>query len=538
MCGIFAYILNDTQVKGNDELKKEFNKIQHRGPDHSGIETIEKLDNVKGYTVGCHRLAIVGSKKGNQPITKKGVTLVCNGQIYNFNDLSKQFPEEKYQSDCEIIIDLYLKYGIKCCQLIDGVFAFVLIHNDNIYVARDFVGVRPLFYGMNERGDIVAFASEFKSINWCDKVEVFPPSSIWVKNDGKGESKCYKYKEIVDVKITIDSQQLSTVQNNVRSLITNAIYKRVVHSNKPVGFLLSGGIDSSLVLTTVYNMLKSVGRESMIRVFSMRYDNPNAIGQDYQYARMLTEQLGVKHDDVKFTTEDIFNCLDSVIYHIESYDPNTIRASIPMFLLAKYISEKTNYKVILSGEGADELFMGYSYFSKTNDNCEANEESRRLIRNLHQFDLLRADRCMSAFGLDIRVPFLDRYLVEYVSSLSGKYKKYQNGEEKHLLRETFRHEEGYDVLNRLRILDRQKEKFSDGVGFNYVPRLIEKGKEFCKNYSDWKSIYVENPPKTEEEFMYRTLFEKHYKGKQNVITKRYLPSWCKQTSSNVPVFIN
>lgn len=525
MCGIFAYLDKEKR----EEIKKDFNLIKHRGPDHSGFK------DINGYKVGCHRLAIVGSKRGNQPIVRDEVTLVCNGQIYNINELSKEF-EKEYHSDCEVIIDLYNKYGIEeCCRKLDGVFAFVLIDKNKIYVARDMIGVRPLFYGINDNEkskEIIAFASEFKSIKWCKEIKVFPPSNIWSNETNK----FVEYKNIIDIKYEINNQEINLVKNNVKNLIINSIYKRLIHTNRPIAFLLSGGIDSSIILVTVYNLLKRIGKENRIAVFTMRYDNKNSVGEDYQYAKMLTESLKIKHYDVKFTNEDIYNNLENVIYHIESYDPNTIRASIPMYLLAKYIKDNTEYRVILSGEGADELFMGYSYFNKTTDNRELNEESRRLIKNLHQFDLLRADRCMSAFGLDLRVPYLDRYLVEYVNMLSGEYKKYKNNEEKHLLRQIFREEKSYEILKRLRILDRQKEKFSDGVGFNYVPRLIEKGNSYIKD-NEWKNKYIINPPKTPEEYMYRDIFEKFYNGKQNIIIKRLLPSWCKQISHNVPLTI-
>jgi len=244
--------------------------------------------------------------------------------------------------------------------------------------------------------------------------------------------------------------------------------------------------------------------------------NGNSNSEDDFYCKKLIELLDVKFTSFTYNFEDVKENIDKVIYQTETYDPNTVRTSIANYLLAKKISETTNNKVFLSGEGADELFCGYLYFNQINNGMEINKESERLIKNIHMFDILKADRCFSAFGLEVRVPFLDKEFITYVKSIDGTYKSFNNSIEKNLLRNAFKNE--YTQLSYSKIIDRPKERFSDGVSFNYVPDLLN----YFANYES----SVLDIKETAEKKYYKTIFEKYYPNLEHVIVNRTLPSWC------------
>lgn len=504
MCGIL-YLKYSIPIQ---KIKEMFNQQKHRGPDNT------KIIKIKNQYFCHHRLAIINPEntEGNQPIIRKDIVLICNGEIYNYKKIiSKYLDNMEVNVDCDVIIELYKLFGIKkTLHIIDGDFAFVLydIEKDLIFTSRDPVGLKPLFIGYKDN-KIISFSSEIKSINMiCDKI-IQHPIGCYMKNN-----KFYSYFNYVDKTPELYQKYDKMGDNKVRDLLVKSVKKRILHTDKPYAILCSGGIDSSLILS----IAKEILHKKNIHVFSIELDGSRSM--DSFYATMLTDLYDVKHTIVKFTWEEGVNKMKEVIKNIESYDVNTIRASIPMYLLAEYISNNTNYKVILSGEGADELFMGYSYFRYYNemDGDLVNKESLRLIKNLHSFDVLRAERCFSSHGLELRVPFLDKNFIKYVLNLGGNKKILINKVEKHLLRVSFSH-----LKIPERILYRQKERFSDGIGFDWVPKLINYSKEKYEEKPDYNMFSYYSTPTTKEEFLYRYIFEQYYPNQANIILKRVMP---------------
>jgi asparagine synthase (glutamine-hydrolysing) len=305
----------------------------------------------------------------------------------------------------------------------------------------------------------------------------------------------------------------------VHQLLSDAVRKRLSHSERPVGLLCSGGVDSALITSIASRAVDP----ALITVFTMEYAGSRS--EDAFYARLLCSKLGFRHTVVSFSRDDVAEYMDRVIVAIETYDPNTIRAAIPMYLLAKHIAENTDIKVILSGEGADELFAGYSYFRFAPDGSALNAETARLVRNTHMFDLLRADRCFAAFGLEVRVPYLDRYLVDYVLQVDGRLKMFGPGHirqaEKALLRTSFL---GFEELSMLRILDRPKERFSDGCGFSYVPQLLAKLGGAAPDLETREQL---------EKAHYRAVFRAAYGSNWNWIIERSMPAWVRSQQAAV-----
>lgn len=526
MCGILL-LLQHLQNQTID-ITTEFNKQKHRGPDNTQIKQIDDL------TFCFHRLAIINpnNTNGMQPITlnNDNLILICNGEIYNYKQLQEDYltGDIHLNVDVEVIGHLYLEYGIeKTCKLLDGDFAFIIYDkiSNKIYTGRDSVGLKPLYFGYYNN-KLVACSSEIKSIcSYCDKIEHHDIGSYSIidKSTQVIES-IHKFFTIQD-NTTIDTIQDNTtiesiqnqipetIKSKIKELLVKSVNKRIQHTDQPYAFLCSGGIDSSLVLALA---IECLGVENL-HVFSIELENDRS--DDSTYAKILTDTYGVKHTIVKFSKEEGHNKVEEVIKHIESYDVNTIRASIPMFILAEYISKNTEYKVILSGEGADELFMGYNYFNYFDDDNEANDESIRLVKNLYSFDVLRAERCFSSHGLELRVPFLDKEFIEYVLTLDGTIKKPHERVEKYILRQSFADLAKMPTY----ILNRQKERFSDGIGFGWVPSLIN----FCEqqskvnNYDFNDKMY--NKPKTSEEKYYRKFFEQSYPNHANIILKREMP---------------
>jgi asparagine synthase (glutamine-hydrolysing) len=301
-------------------------------------------------------------------------------------------------------------------------------------------------------------------------------------------------------------------ESNIRNLLKNAVLKRIIHSDRKVGILCSGGVDSSIIACLV----KELNICDMIHVFTMEYNNSNS--EDTFYARLLCKKLGLQHTVFTFDNDDIVNNYDNVVRQCETYDPNTIRAAIPMYILAHKIAENTDVKVILSGEGADELFHGYNYFHMAPSPDLAQEESIRLLQNLHMFDLLRAERCFLSAGLEVRVPFLDKYLVEYILSLPGDlFNQPTLGiqfSEKELLRNTFK----YMVdLESIRILTRPKERFSDGCGFTYIPTLL--------NFLSGGIVSKLNEKLNYEKKYVNNIFNANYPNCNHLIINRTMPFW-------------
>lgn len=525
MCGIFG-ILGEEFIKNNlSQIKDALELIEHRGPDSASIDM---LDNER-VLLGFHRLAIMDpSNKGNQPLNLNGYYLICNGEIYNYKKLIEDEGfEVKTGSDCEVILHMYKKYGIdKTIRRLDGVFAFMLydINNKVLHVGRDPVGVRPLFYF--KRGNTHGFCSEVKSLSYLldsfieddTKIEIFPPGSYISISDYVKVDRFTYYN--YDYSREIGNLEDKEVMNNIKILFAKAVNKRLM-SDRPLGCLVSGGLDSSLVASITSHL----GIDNL-ETFSIGIGN----SPDLNYADEVAEYLGTKHHRIEMDIEDFINVVPDVIRSIESYDITTVRASVPNYLLSQYINRETDIKVILSGEGADEILGGYLYFHNAPDMESFQNETHRRVRLLHQYDVLRSDRATAAHGLEVRVPFLDKDLINYVLSLEPRYKvHYDENEkriEKYILRKAF--DGKYLPEN---ILWRQKDAFSDAVGYNWVTSI----KEFANNeisddeFSNREELYPYNTPDTKEAFYYRKIFEEYYPGRAELISEMWRPLWSDTT---------
>ncbi|KAG8519879.1 Asparagine synthetase [glutamine-hydrolyzing] [Galemys pyrenaicus] len=545
MCGIWALFGSDDclSVQCLSAMK-----IAHRGPDAF------RFENVNGYTNCCfgfHRLAVVDQLFGMQPIRVKKypyLWLCYNGEIYNHKKLQHHFEfEHQTKVDGEIILHLYDKGGIEqtICML-DGVFAFILLDtaNKKVFLGRDTYGVRPLFKALTEDG-FLAVCSEAKglvnvkhSMTPFLKVEPFLPGHYEVldlKPNGKVASvEMVKYHQCRDeplhahydsVEKLFPGFELETVKSNLRILFDNAVKKRLM-TDRRIGCLLSGGLDSSLVAATLLKQLKEAQVQYPLQTFAIGMeDSPDLLA-----ARKVANHIGSEHHEVLFNSEEGIQVLDEVIFALETYDITTVRASVGMYLISKYIRKNTDSVVIFSGEGSDELTQGYIYFHKAPSPEKAEEESERLLKELYLFDVLRADRTTAAHGLELRVPFLDHRFSSYYLSLPPDMRIPKNGIEKHLLRETF---EDSNLIPK-EILWRPKEAFSDGITSvkNSWFRILQ---EFIEHQVDDAMMataaqkFPFNTPKTKEGFYYRQIFERHYPGRADWLTHYWMPRWISAT---------
>jgi len=543
MCGILFSTLPKNP-------KIPFNLIKYRGPDNTTLQKIDKL------WFGHHRLNIIEINNdqitGNQPIIIDNIVLICNGEIYNY----KQFETEnnKFSSDCSAIITLYLQN--KLTEL-NGDFAFVLydISKNKIVVGRDPAGLKPLFYYYDDVSLIVS--SEIKVISAILEDNKKPVENIYsvpinsyseyVINRSNNVVSC-QTKDISDV-FDVNNHVINTMASHtipvfeIAELLENSIRRRLEHTNKPVALLCSGGLDSSIICALVYKLLKNDLKN--LHIFTIAYDN--GISYDEFYSEMLINNLretsgfDIKYTKVSFN-KDATKYIPDIINYLETYDPNTIRAAIPMYLLAKYIRENTDYKVILSGEASDELFMGYNYFTIKNPTpIEASEESVRLVKNLHCFDVLRAERCFSVNGLELRCPFLDKDLVKYVLNIDPVLRNTKV--EKLLLRNAF-----VDLFKELgisdKILNREKERLSDGCGYNWVADLINfTNNNECKpSNKDGSKIETHGRLENEKLFykqIYDQKFKTSFKTNNGIshILPRELPIWAENEISK-PLLIS
>ncbi len=502
MCGFTVYTGSDAATKL--AIAHETYRIKHRGPDNSYA-----VDFPRGW-MSFHRLSIMDtSAAGNQPFIYENVHLTCNGEIYNNPQLRqtyKAFPF-KSSSDCESIIPLYLDKGIKgMAQALDGEYALVIYDSklDKFLAARDPIGIRAMFYGYTEQGDIV-FASEMKAIhNICKTVMPFPPGHYY-----DGES-IKPYTDIAKVDEYADDT-LEEMYAKINHLLTQGVVKRL-QSDVPVGFLLSGGLDSSLVCAIAARLLKKP-----IKTFAIGIEDDPI---DTKYARVVADYLGTDHTEVLFSKQDIFNSLHHLIYLIETFDITTIRASMGMYLICKYIAEKTDIKVLMTGEISDELF-GYKYTDFAPSAQAFQDEAAKRIRELYMYDVLRADRCISANGLEARVPFGDLDFVRYVMSINPYRKINTTGMGKYILRKSF---EG-DYLPE-EILYREKAAFSDAVGHSAVDYLKRYAEDFYtdKEFEEKRKKYKHVPPISKESLLYREIFEAHFPGRAETIKDFWMPN--------------
>jgi asparagine synthase (glutamine-hydrolysing) len=504
MCGIAWYVLDGLTSTQLEVLIEHAKTISHRGPDCT------KIERFKDQLWAFHRLAIINvDPKGMQPFESSTSRTMCNGEIYNYRQFTSS--ESEPRSDCEVVLQMLdalssIEDVCESVKTLDGDFAFIWQRENDTVIARDHVGVCPLFYGVGECDELRAIASESKALVGAPgikMVKVFPPGHVWLNG-------------VFHSYIPSLSQQplhvtMNEAENKVRELVISSVKKRLDHSDRPVGVLCSGGIDSSIVTCLVAEL----GLKDRIRVFTMEYEGSRS--EDAFFARMLCAKFDLKHTVFSFDRNDVLKTIPVVIKALETYDPNTIRAAVPMYILASKIASQTDVRVILSGEGADELFHGYNYFRLAPSGNDARIESARLISNLHMFDLLRAERCFSHAGVEIRVPFLDQDLVRYVQSIEGEipWGGKQGFAEKQLLRNAFSY---IKELSDLRILDRPKERFSDGCGFSYVPQLLS-------DISGGLAI-LNDRLKKEKQFI-DDIFDTIYPSHRHLIIERTMPDWAR-----------
>ena len=510
MCGILAII-----GKGKDEelVKTLSKRMSHRGPDESDMHV---TDN--GHILSHERLSIIDLHSGKQPIKgSKTAYMVHNGEIYNHQELRDGVLKHhtfRTKSDSEVIVHLYEEFGYDFCNMLDGDFAFVVIDGDDFIAGRDPMGVKPLYYGLDERGRIY-FSSEMKPIaDQCKTFSTFPPGHIYIPSTGF--VKYYK-PEYDDYKKATKALDLTAI----RESLTEATKKRLM-SDVPIGVLLSGGLDSSLTSSIAARLLAEKGKT--LHSFSIGLDKESP---DAKAARKVAEFLKTEHHEIHFTVEQGIEILDKLIWHLETYDVTSVRASTPMYFLSKAITD-LGIKVVLSGEGADEIFGGYLYFRNAPSTEEFQKETIERVQKLFTADLLRADKSTMAHGLEARVPFLDKAFLDLAMTVKAAEKQPStyDGVEKYILRKAFDTPETPYLPSE--ILWRQKEQFSDGVGYNWIDQLIA----YCESQVTDAQLesaaerFPYNTPGTKEAYFYRDIFHKHYPQVSAAQTvRKWIPKW-------------
>ena len=504
MCGFFVVGSEEFELQ---VFQKALDKAAYRGPDYQHVS----IDH--GITWGFNRLSIMDlSTNGNQPFVYKDYTLVCNGEIYNYPALKTKLESSytfKSGSDCEVLIPLYEQYGLEIlCKYLDAEFALVLYDNKTkqLMAARDPMGIRPMFYGYSKKEHQICFASEAKALfDLCDDIMPFPPGHYYL--DGKFVC----YNDLSDPKTIVDDD-LETIAGKLKTKLEKAVEKRFM-SDAPIGYLLSGGLDSSLVCAIGQKL-----SDKPIRTFAIGMESDPI---DLKYAKQVADYLGTEHTEVIMNKEDLYQHLKEVIYHLETFDITTIRASMAMYILCKYIHQNTDIKVIMTGEVSDELF-GYKYTDFAPNAKAFQEEASKRIKELYMYDVLRADRCISAHALEGRVPFADLDFVDYSMSIDPAKKMNVYNKGKYLLRHAF---EGTDYLPH-DILFREKAAFSDAVGHSMVDYLKELAED---KYSDEdvlnaKDKYSYCTPFTKESLMYRDIFESFFPQQGKWIKDFWMPN--------------
>ncbi len=506
MCSIFCILDIKSDASALRGKAIELSRLlRHRGPDWSGVFANDNAILVH------ERLAIVDTENGAQPLynENRNHVLAVNGEIYNHKPLEAELTVDygfKTKSDCEVILPLYAEHGVNFVDKLQGMFAFVLYNQeDNSYlVARDHMGIIPLYMGHDEHGNFYV-ASEMKALTpICNTISEFPPGHIL---DSKvGEITPYYQRNWMEYNAIKDN---STNVTELRESLENSVKSHLM-TDVPYGVLLSGGLDSSLVSSITQKFAGRRIEENDLTDAWWPKVHSFACGlegsPDLIAAQKVADAIGTIHHSVTFTVQDGIDALKEVIYHIETYDVTTIRASTPMYLMARKI-KAMGIKMVLSGEGADEIFGGYLYFHKAPNAKEFHEELVRKLDKLHMFDCLRANKSMSAWGIEARVPFLDKEFMDVAMRISPEDKMCKDGKiEKHVLRAAF---EGYLPEE---ILWRQKEQFSDGVGYSWIDSLKEHVEALISDQqlANAKFKFPHNTPDTKEAYFYRTVFEEHF----------------------------
>ncbi|UBZ09453.1 asparagine synthase B [Leeuwenhoekiella palythoae] len=506
MCGIVcAYELKQPAEVLRPQLLEMSKKIRHRGPDWNGVYSDEKA------ILAHERLSIVDPASGKQPLLSPDgkLILAANGEIYNHQELRKQLKGQydfKTQSDCEVILALYQEEGPGFVDKLNGIFAFSLYdaEKDEYFVARDHMGVIPLYMGWDQHGTFYV-ASELKALEGtCTKIELFPPGHYLHSSDG--ELKRWYSREWMEYDAVKENE---TSIEKLREALEAAVHRQLM-SDVPYGVLLSGGLDSSIT-SAVAKKYAEKRIESgdtdgawwpRLHSFSVGLEG----SPDLAAAQKVADHIGTVHHEIKFTIQEGLDAIKDVIYNLETYDITTIRASTPMYLMARVI-KSMGVKMVLSGEGADEVFGGYLYFHKAPNAQEFHEETVRKLSKLHMYDCLRANKSLAAWGIEGRVPFLDKEFMDVAMSINPQDKMI-NGErmEKWVLRKAF---ESYLPES---VAWRQKEQFSDGVGYSWIDTLKELVNEKISDeqLANAKFKFPIQTPTNKEEYYYRSIFAEHF----------------------------
>lgn len=520
MCGILcAFELKQTSEAIRPQVLEMSKKLRHRGPDWSGIY------NAPNAVLSHERLAIVDPTSGKQPLISPSEKLIlaANGEIYNHRDLRAELESDyafKTQSDCEVILALYEKEGKDFVKKLNGIFAFAIYDQakDEYFIARDHIGIIPLYMGWDGNGTFYV-ASELKALEGvCSKIELFPPGHYLHSSDPTPvkwyDKEWESYEAVKNNKTSIA---------DLHDALSDAVHRQLM-SDVPYGVLLSGGLDSSITSALAKKFAaKRVESDDtqaawwpQLHSFSVGLEG----SPDLAAAQEVAKHIGTVHHEIKFTIQEGLDAIREVIYHLETYDITTIRASTPMYLMARAI-KALGIKMVLSGEGADELFGGYLYFHKAPNAQEFHEETVRKLDKLHQYDCLRANKSLAAWGIEGRVPFLDKQFIEVAMQLNPKDKMItQERMEKWVLRKAF---EEYLPIS---VAWRQKEQFSDGVGYSWIDTLKELVEEEVtdEQMTNAHHRFPVQTPQNKEEFYYRTIFESHFPSETAALSVPSVPS--------------
>lgn len=514
MCGIIgAFDLTQKEAEIRPQVLKMSKRIRHRGPDWSGIFSSAKA------ILAHERLAIVDPKSGSQPLFSPDgkVVLAVNGEIYNHQELRNSLPHYNFatKSDSEVILALYLEKGPAFVEDLNGIFGFALYdsRDDSFFVARDHMGIIPLYFGSDDLGQVFV-ASELKSLEgFCSKIEQFPPGHYLYSKEGLVPQKWYSrdwesYDTVKDEDTDLDV---------LRTALEDAVHRQLM-SDVPYGVLLSGGLDSSVIAAVTKKFasrrIESDDREEawypQLHSFAVGLKG----APDLIAAQKAADHIGTIHHEVNFTIQEGLDAVRDVIYHLETYDVTTIRASTPMYLLARVI-KSMGIKMVLSGEGSDELFGGYLYFHKAPNAKEFHEETVRKLKKLYLYDCLRANKSLAAWGVEGRVPFLDKEFIDVAMRLNPADKMINKDRmEKWVVRKAFE-----DYLPES-IAWRQKEQFSDGVGYSWIDTLKQQAEDKVSDteFELAASRFPINTPKNKEEYYYRSIFEEHFPSEAAALT--------------------
>ena len=520
MCGIVcAFDLKQNTETLRPQLLKMSKRLRHRGPDWSGIYSTENA------IMGHERLSIVDPASGKQPLFSPNnkIILAANGEIYNHLELREQL-DNKYKfstkSDCEIILALYQEKGVDFVDDLNGIFAFAIYDsiNDEFFIARDHMGIIPLYMGWDKHGTFYV-ASELKALEGvCTKIELFPPGHYWQSKDS-APTKWYS-RTWVDYKTVKDNK---TSISDLHDALSDAVHRQLM-SDVPYGVLLSGGLDSSITsaLAKKFSSKRVESNDTQSAWWPQLHSfSVGLVGSpDLEAAKKVSEHIGSIHHEVIFTIQEGLDAIRDVIYHLETYDITTVRASTPMYLMARSIKSH-GIKMVLSGEGADELFGGYLYFHKAPSAEEFHKETVRKLDKLHQYDCLRANKSLAAWGIEGRVPFLDKEFIDVAMRINPKDKMINSDRmEKWVVRKAF---EEYLPES---VAWRQKEQFSDGVGYSWIDTL----KEVVDSAVTDEQMLNANfrfplqTPQNKEEFYYRSIFQEHFPSDAAALSVPSVPS--------------